>query len=107
MSICLADIQTVDRPKQGIIKPGVSAELKLGAFQTNLTIPTQPEHRHAFVAKQIISRVYGDIAADFEAFLKALPAEPAEAERLREEIRTKLRGEGHGQRAHSAPAPGF
>ena len=107
MSICLSDIRTTDRPKLGIIKPGVEAELKLGAFQTNLTIPTEPEPRHTFVARQIIDRVYGDIAADLEAFLKALPDDPATAKRLREEIRTKLRGEGHGQRTHSAPAPGY
>lgn len=106
MSICLSDIRTADRPKQGVIKPGVEAELRLSAFRTNLTIVAPPENRHAYVAREIIQRVYGDIARDFEAYLEAASSgDQATADRLRDEIRIKLRGEGHGQRSHAAPDP--
>ena len=110
MSIALPDIFGMEVPKQGIIPPSVYVEVKLADSVRVIDILALPEQRIDYVKRRVISRLYGDIAQDFESFLDAafpdgLPPLDAEAAHLLKSVRQKLAGDGPGRSTHQAPVP--
>ena len=86
MSIGKTDIRMAQHPAQGTLKERLI--VTLGVAET----VTEGSER---AIARAVDRIYGDIARDFEAFVKLVAPHgvPEEAERLCESIRARLRGD--------------